>query len=125
MSETQTVNSRRVLPSATTPGVELVIGLMTFGRRIELMRRIRDLAAKLEFFQAGQDAGNRMEASLLGAEIDRIYVEWGLEEVRGLTIDGEPATPRSLIDRGPELLFFEVLTAIKAECGLNEAERKN
>jgi hypothetical protein len=125
MMAQQELSSRHVLMSATTPGVELVIGRMTFGRRIELMRLIRDLAAKLEFFQAGQDASNRMEASLLGAEIDRIYVEWGIEEVRGLLIDGEPATPRALVDRGPEPLFFEALAAIKAECGLTETERKN
>jgi hypothetical protein len=98
---------------------------MTFGRRIELMRLVRDLATRLEFFEAGKDAGNKMEASLLGAEIDRLYVEWGLESVSGLEIDGEPATTRSLIDRGPEGLFFEVLAAVKTECGLSEAERKN
>ena len=65
-------------------GVEFVIARMTFGRRLELMRRVRDLAARLEFFEAGRDAGNEMEASLLGAEIDRLYLMWGLEEIRGL-----------------------------------------
>jgi hypothetical protein len=121
----QNVSSRQVLPSQACPGVEFVIGRMTFGRRIELMRRVRDLGARLEYFQAGQNAANAMEASLLGAEIDRLYVEWGLEEIRGLEIDGAPATPRSLIDSGPEDLFFEILAAIKAECGLSENERKN
>jgi hypothetical protein len=119
------VTSRRGFPSVTHPEVEFVIARMTFGRRIELMRRVRDLATRLEYFQAGQEAGNKMEAGLLSAEIDRLYAEWGLEEVSGLEIDGEPATPRSLIERGPEDLFLEVLAAIKAECGLNETERKN
>jgi len=127
MSETSVVTliSRRSLRSVSNPGVEFVIGRMTFGRRIELMRLVRDLATRLEFFEAGKDAGNKMEASLLGAEIDRLYVEWGLETVSGLEIDGEPATTRSLIDRGPEDLFFEVLAAVKTECGLSETERKN
>ncbi len=117
--------STKVVASMERPGVEFVIGLMTFGRRIELMRQVRDLAARLEFFEAGQDAKNGMEASLLGAEIDRLYLRWGLEEIRGLEIDGAPATVDSLVDRGPEDLFFEALTAVRAECGLDENERKN
>jgi hypothetical protein len=98
---------------------------MTFGRRIELMRAVRDLAARLEYFEAGHDAKNSMEASLLGAEIDRLYIRWGLEEIRGLELDGVPATPESLIDSGPEELFWEALAAVKNECGLTETERKN
>jgi len=66
-----------------------------------------------------------MEASVLGAEIDRIYVLWGVAEIRGLELDGAPATVASLIDHGPEELFLEALAAVRAECGLDEAERKN
>ena len=113
------------MPSASQPGVEFVIARMTFGRRIELMRRVRDLAARLEYFEAGQDAKNGMEASLLGAEIDRIYVLWGVEEIRGLELDQVPATVESLIDHGPEELFLEALAAVRGECGLSETERKN
>ena len=61
----------------------------------------------------------------LGAQIDRLYVEWGVERILGIQIDGEPATPVSLIDSGPEDLFREALEAVRAECGLNEQERKN
>lgn len=118
-------SSRKVIASEERPGVEFVIARMTFGRRIELMRAVRELAARLEYFEAGHDAKNGMEASLLGAEIDRLYIRWGLEEVRGLEIDGAPATPESLIDSGPEELFWEALAAVKAECGLTETERKN
>jgi hypothetical protein len=75
------------------PGVEFVIIRMSFGRRLELMKRVRDLAARAEFFEAGCDEKNRMEASLLGAEMDRLYLEWGLAEVRGLELDGVPASP--------------------------------
>lgn len=118
-------NSRTIVESIHHPGVEFVIARMTFGRRIELMRQVRDLAVRLEYFEAGRDAKNDMEASLLGAEIDRLYIRWGLEEIRGLELDGVAATAQSLIESGPEELFFEALTAIRAECGLTEIERKN
>ncbi len=117
--------SRTVVASTERPGVEFVIALMTFGRRIELMRQVRDLAARLEYFEAGRDAKNGMEASLLGAEIDRLYLRWGIEEIRGLEIDGAAASVDSLVDSGPEELFFEALGAVKAACGLDENERKN
>lgn len=103
----------------------MVIGKMTFGRRLELMRRVRSMAARADFFDAGHDEKNRMEASLLGGEIDRLYIEWGLREIRGLHLDGDVATPSALIDCGPEELVAEALSAIKAECGLTETERKN
>jgi hypothetical protein len=117
--------SRKVVESRTRPGVEYVIARMTFGRRLELMRLVRDLAARLEFFEAGRDAGNDMEASLLGAEIDKLYLVWGIEAIGGLELDGERATAKLLIDRGPEELFHEALAIVKAECGLGEEERKN
>jgi hypothetical protein len=98
---------------------------MTFGRRLDLMRRVRDLATRLEFFDAGRDAKNDMEASLLAGEIDRLYLLWGLQEIRGLELDGEAATAESLIERGPEDVFNEALAAVKSACGLNEPERKN
>jgi hypothetical protein len=123
--KSQTWQSTKVVASKERPGVEFVIARMTFGRRIELMRRVRDLAARLEYFEAGRDAKNGMEASLLGAEIDRLYIRWGLEEIRGLEIDGEAASAEALVDGGPEDLFFEALAAVKAECGLDENERKN
>jgi hypothetical protein len=107
------------------PGVRLVIARMSFARRLELMTRVRDLAAQLEYFEAAKDGKNHMEASLLGARIDRLYLVWGLESVLGLSIDGEAATPEALLERGPEALTREALAAIRAECGLSEAEIKN
>lgn len=118
-------SSSRVVASTACPGVEFAIARISFGRRLELMKRIRDLAARAEFFEAGRDEKNRMEASLLGAEIDRIYVAWGLAGIRGLELDGENATVEGLIERGPEDLFREALEAVRAECGLSETERKN
>jgi hypothetical protein len=120
-----TWDSRIIVASEAMPGVDLVIARMTFGRRLELMKRVRDLAARIEYFEAGRDEKNRMEASLLGAQMDSLYVAWGLEEVRGLSLDGVPATPESLVELGPEALVHEALAAIKAECGLTETERKN
>ena len=116
--------SRMIVASEAMPGVEFAITRMTFGRRLELMKRVRDLAGRIEYFAAGRDEKNRMEASLLGAEMDKLYLAWGLEEVRGLSLDGVAATPESLVERGPEALVHEALGAIKAECGLTETERK-
>jgi hypothetical protein len=120
-----TLQSTSVTASKAYPGVEFVIARMSFGRRLELMKRVRDLAVRAEFFEAGCDEKNKMEASLLGAEIDRLYLEWGLEGVRGLELDGVPATPLLLVERGPEELFREALEAVRLECGLSEQERKN
>jgi poly-gamma-glutamate capsule biosynthesis protein CapA/YwtB (metallophosphatase superfamily) len=117
--------SRLIVVSEAIPGVSFAIARMTFGRRLELMKRVRDLAARIEYFDAGRDEKNRMEASLLGAEMDKVYLAWGLEEVRGLVLDGEAATAAALVERGPEALVHEALAAIKAECGLTETERKN
>jgi hypothetical protein len=117
--------SSKIVPSEAMPGVEFVIARMTFGRRMELLKRVRDLAIRLEYFEAGREEKNRLEASLLGAQLDRLYIDWGLEEIRGLELDGAAATPLSLMERGPEDVFKEALAAVKAECGLSEQERKN
>ncbi len=98
---------------------------MSFGRRIELTRRVRELAAKLGFLEAGDTPEERLEAAAVANEIERLYLEWGLQGIEGLTIDGKPATPELLIACGPEELCREIVEAIKAECGLSEEERKN
>jgi hypothetical protein len=120
-----TWESRKIVRSELQPDVEYDVARMSFGRRLELMKRIRDLAARIEFFEAGQAESNRMEASLLAGEMDRVFLEWGLQGVSGLEIDGAPASVAALIGNGPEDLVHEALGIVKAECGLNEAERKN
>jgi hypothetical protein len=110
--------------SKTAPGVTFVLAKMSFGRRVELTRRLREIAQRVEFLEAG-DAKEKIDAALLTCEIDRLYVLWGLKEVRGLDLDGEAATPESLAAVGPEELFREAVGAVKAECGLTETERKN
>ena len=110
--------------SETTPGVTFVLAKMSFGRRVELTRRLREIAQKVEFLEAG-DAKEKIDAALLTSEIDRLYALWGLTEVRGIELDGVAATPASLAEVGPEELFREAVAAVKAECGLTDAERKH
>ena len=117
--------SYEVVDSKLAAGVTYTVAKMSFGRRVELTRRIRELAARREFLDAGDTPNDKMEAALLASEIDRIYLLWGLKEITGLELDGLPATPESLAASGPEDLFREALAAIKQQCGLSEDERKN
>jgi hypothetical protein len=98
---------------------------MSLGRRIGLARKIREAGRKLEFLEAGGDLREKLDAAVLQGEVDRAYIEWGLEAIEGLEIDGEAATAQSLIERGPADLTAEILSRIRSECGLNESERKN
>jgi hypothetical protein len=109
----------------THAGVRYKIARMSLGRRIGLARRIREAGRRLEFLQAGGDVREKLDAAVLQGEVDRAYIEWGLEAVEGLEIDGEAATPEALIEKGPMRLAAEILGRIRAECGLSESERKN
>jgi len=109
----------------TVAGVKFRVARISVARRIELARRIREIGRKVEFLEAGQDPREKLEAAVLAAEIDRVYLEWGLEEMQGLCIDGEAATPAALIAKGPLELAKEILARIKRECGLSEDQRKN
>jgi hypothetical protein len=113
------------IDSKVIPGVGFVIAKMSLLRRMELIRRIRELSLKCEFLNAGEQADEKLQAALFSAEIDRLYVTWGLQELTGLEVDGVTATPELLVTTGPEDLFREIVAAIKAECGLSEPERKN
>jgi len=114
-----------VVESKVRAGVSFQVARMSFGRRVELMRRVRELARRVEFLEAGESPGERMDAGLLRAEIDRMYLLWGLVGVSGLRVDGVEATPEMVVERGPEDLCSEALAAVRAETGLTEAERKN
>jgi hypothetical protein len=111
--------------SAARAGVRFGIVRVSFGRRIELARRIREIGRKAEFLEASSDVREKIEGAVLAAEIDRAYLEWGLTGVEGMTIDGAAATPGSVIEAGPVDLTAEILGRIKAECGLTENEIKN
>jgi hypothetical protein len=117
--------SYETIDSQLAPGVTYTVAKMSFGRRVDLTRRIREVALRKEFLDAGGTPDEKMQAALLASEIDRLYLLWGLKEVAGLELDGVPATPESLAASGPEELFREALAAVKSQCGLSEAERKN
>jgi len=89
------------------------------------MTRIREAGRRMEFLRAGQEAGDKMDAGLVAAEIDRLYVSWGVKGVSGLVVDGRAAGVEELVAAGPEDLFREALGLVKAETGLSEDERKN
>jgi hypothetical protein len=111
--------------SKAIQGVVFLINRISFGRRMELSRQVRALSQKSEFLEAGSQLQEKIEASILSQEIDTLYLRWGLVAIEGLTIDGEPAITDQLIDKGPEELTREIVGAIKDQCGLSEAERKN
>ena len=121
----ETYESSVWFASAARPGVRFGILRVSFGRRIELARRIREIGRKAEYLDASSDLREKLEATVLAAEIDRAYLDWGLIGVEGMRIDGAEATPASVIETGPVELTAEILARIKAECGLTEDERKN
>jgi hypothetical protein len=114
-----------VVESAVRAGISYRVARMSFGRRVELMRKVRELARRMEFLEAGVETGEKMDAGILRAEIDRMFLLWGLTGVSGLSVDGVEATPEVLVERGPEELFREALAAVRHETGLSEDERKN
>ena len=125
MSHSGSWESRVRFDAEAVKGVRYEIVRVSFGRRIELARRIREIGRRMEYLEAGTDERETLEATVLSAEIDKAYLEWGLVKVDGLLIDGEAATPEALVERGPVELAVEILGRIKAECGMSEDERKN
>jgi hypothetical protein len=114
-----------LIRSKTMPAVTYTIKRISFGRRMELSRRAREISKKAEFLEAGSELHEQIEAGLLAQEVDAMYLEWGLVSIAGLTIDGETATFARLIEKGPDELTREIVGAIKGQCGLSDAERKN
>jgi len=53
-----------------------MISRMSFGRRVELTRLVRELGARMEFRDAGSELADKLEARLLSAEIDKLYLDW-------------------------------------------------
>ena len=113
--------------SQKLPGVRFTVERMSFGRRLELIRQLKQLLGRLDFVLAASAEGpeKQAEAALLAGEIDRIYVRWGLRKVDGLVMDGEEVTAESVIERAPEALVEEILQAIRREAGISQAEAKN
>jgi hypothetical protein len=113
------------IDSKAAPGVRFAIHRISFGKRMELSRRVREISQKAEFLEAGTELHEKIEANILAQEIDAMYLQWGLVRIEGLVIDGEAATAVQLLEKGPEDLASEVVGAIKEQCGLSETERKN
>jgi hypothetical protein len=111
--------------SEKRPEVTFVVARASFGRRLELARQIRELAMRSEFLAASKDAADQMESRLIRGEMERVYLRHGLREVRGLEIDGSPATPESLVESGPEELAAEAVRLVGREYGVTDEERKN
>jgi hypothetical protein len=111
--------------SKVLPGVRYGVTRMSFGRRIELARQVREIGAKAEYLAAGQDLKEKLESAVISAEIDAAYLQWGLAAIENLLIDGAPASPEAVIANGPIEFAREILMAVKAEIGLSEDERKN
>lgn len=125
LGEVMNYKSTLTIESSTYPEVRYTIRRMSFGRRLELTSRIRELGGRMRRLDAGEDLSDRVESALLSHEVERLYLEWGLEEVQGIEIDGLEATPELLIEAGPEALVREIVAQIQAECSLSEDERKN
>jgi len=113
------------LRSKAIPAVTFAIRRVSFARRMDLSRRAREISRKAEFLEASGQLAEKIEAGILAQEIDAMYLAWGLVSIRGLTIDGDPATAENLIEKGPDDLSREIVDAIKTQCGLSEIERKN
>jgi len=116
--------SYKDIESKSMPGVTFRIRKMTMGGRIELSLRVRELSQRSEFLQAGGNT-DRIENNMLERALHRIFIEWGLVEVKGLTIEGMNATAFNLPEFGPEDLCDEIVQAIQEEIALSAAERKN
>ena len=110
--------------SKTIAGVRFAIRRVSLAQRLDLNRRVREWTLQHEFLKAGSVA-DQLEAAWADLLVRKLYAEWGLAGVDGLLIDGQAATVELLIDKGPEGLVDEAVSAIQEEIGLSEDERKN
>lgn len=110
--------------SSTFEGVRFGTRRVSLAQRIGLTRQIRELTLRNEFLRAGETA-DQLEAALGELLCRQLYLQWGLVEIEGMTIDGSPATPELLIEKGPESLSEEIASSILADMRLSEKETKN
>ncbi|MBI4904152.1 MAG: hypothetical protein HY820_10985 [Acidobacteria bacterium] len=106
-------------------GVSVRLRKMTFGRRLELLRRVGDLTKRAACLDAGAGDAERISAAYERQVADRAVLEWAIQEVTGLRIDGQEATPELLIECGPEEVTAEILGVVQRQLGLSDEERKN
>ncbi len=117
--------SYTTVESHACPGVRFRVRRLSLTRRMELVRLIRETGEKLAFYTAGDSVLDTAHAGEIRARMDGLYLRWGLEEISGMTIDGEPISLENLMDRAPDALAREVVEAIQGELFFDENERKN
>jgi hypothetical protein len=71
------------------------------------------------------DAADQLDATFGDLLVERMYLEWGLAEVKGLTIDGRPVGTADVVERGPEALAREIMQTLRSYLVLTDEERKN
>lgn len=117
--------STRIVESKTYPGVTFTVRKMSFERRMELIRSVRQSSGELEFRAASESVEDQLGVAAINATMESIYIRWGLESLEGIQIDGAAADADALLRRGPEALCHEIAAEVRRECGLTEQERKN
>ena len=110
--------------SKSVPGVRYCVRRASLKQRIELIQRARELSLRTEFLNAGSSS-DQLEATLADLHVQQLYLEWGLVDIAGFTIDGQKPGVHMLIEKGPETLAKEIVEAIQTELSLSESERKN
>ena len=116
--------SQLTFESESVPGVEFSIRRMSFLQHLDLTGRLRQLVLKNEFLAAGE-LTDQLEAKMANALVQKLYIEWALADLAGLSIDNEPATIERLLEKGPLELINEISKVIRSETELSEPERKN
>ena len=108
------------------PGVKFRVLRMSLIRRHRLMQELKSLASEEAFHRAApQEEGGEISAAELQTRIDEMVIRTALLGIKGLSIDGHPATVESIINSGPESLAREIAEAVAEESFLHEDERKN
>jgi len=125
LAEAVRYESTLQLHSSVYPTVSYRIRRPSFLRRSQLISQVRELGRSLQFLEASPDIVEKLEAVRTRTEINRLYLQWGLESISGLLVDGEAATVELLLAKGPEDLTNEILEQIKRQCSLSEPEIKN
>jgi hypothetical protein len=117
--------SHITVDSQACPGVRFRVRRLSLSRRMDLVRQIRETGEKLAFYMAGDSVVDAAQAGEIRARMDALYIRWALDEIEGMTIDGEPVSVDNLLERGPDRLAREIVETIKDELFLDEEERKN
>jgi hypothetical protein len=111
--------------SKVVAGARCRLARMSFGRRLSLMHAVRDAMAYREFKAAGDSVEDRLDASILALQLDRVYWHWGVLSVEGPPEANWPTDPARMWELAPEAFTREMLDIIKQTVGLSESDRKN